>query len=105
MEPAKNIVVTGGNRGIGYEVAKAFYLEGHNVIFGSRNEQKNYQAVKEITSKQGGNLKAHPLDLANRESVEKFAEAVQVLEPNLGRLLPRRHSGEQRWTNAEGKSH
>ena len=84
MEQPKNIVVTGGNRGIGYEVAKAFYLQGHNVIFGSRNEQKNYQAVKEITSKQGGNLKAYPLDLASRESVEKFANAVQVLLSNAG---------------------
>ena len=33
----KNIVVTGGNDGIGYETVKSLYLEGHNVIFGSRN--------------------------------------------------------------------
>ena len=49
MEQPKNIVITGGNRGIGYELVKYFYLQGHNVIFGSRNEQKNSEVVKEIT--------------------------------------------------------
>lgn len=37
----KNIVVTGGNNGIGYETVKAMYSDGHNVIFGSRNTKKN----------------------------------------------------------------
>ena len=45
----KNIVVTGGNKGIGYEAVKALYEQGHNVIFGSRNEENNVKAVKEIT--------------------------------------------------------
>jgi NAD(P)-dependent dehydrogenase (short-subunit alcohol dehydrogenase family) len=37
----KNIVLTGGNNGIGYETAKALYSDGHYIIFGSRNKQKN----------------------------------------------------------------
>ena len=37
MLRAKNIVLTGGNDGIGYETVKSLYDEGHNVIFGSRN--------------------------------------------------------------------
>jgi NAD(P)-dependent dehydrogenase (short-subunit alcohol dehydrogenase family) len=37
----KNIVLTGGNNGIGYETVKALYSDGHNIIFGSRNKQKN----------------------------------------------------------------
>jgi NAD(P)-dependent dehydrogenase (short-subunit alcohol dehydrogenase family) len=32
-----NIVITGGNSGIGYETMKDLYLRGHNIIFGSRN--------------------------------------------------------------------
>ena len=43
-----NIVVTGGNSGIGYETVKDLYLRGHNVIFGSRNEAKNKEAVQNI---------------------------------------------------------
>lgn len=37
----KNIVVTGGNNGVGYETVKKLYEDGHNIIFGSRNVQKN----------------------------------------------------------------
>jgi NAD(P)-dependent dehydrogenase (short-subunit alcohol dehydrogenase family) len=33
-----NIVVTGGNNGIGFETIKALYLRGNNIIFGSRSE-------------------------------------------------------------------
>lgn len=36
-----NIVVTGGNTGIGLAVCKKLYLQGHNIIFGARNEAKN----------------------------------------------------------------
>lgn len=32
-----NIVVTGGNTGIGYAVVKNLYLQGHHIIFGARN--------------------------------------------------------------------
>jgi NAD(P)-dependent dehydrogenase (short-subunit alcohol dehydrogenase family) len=37
MDLRKNIVVTGGNAGIGLETARALYGDGHNVIFGSRS--------------------------------------------------------------------
>jgi NAD(P)-dependent dehydrogenase (short-subunit alcohol dehydrogenase family) len=43
-----NIVVTGGNSGIGYETMKELYSRGHNVIFGSRNEARNQEAVMGI---------------------------------------------------------
>jgi NAD(P)-dependent dehydrogenase (short-subunit alcohol dehydrogenase family) len=33
----KNIVITGGNSGIGLETARGLYKDGHNVIIGSRN--------------------------------------------------------------------
>jgi hypothetical protein len=33
----KNIVITGGNSGIGLETARGLYRDGHNVIIGSRN--------------------------------------------------------------------
>jgi NAD(P)-dependent dehydrogenase (short-subunit alcohol dehydrogenase family) len=44
MKP-KNIVVTGGNSGIGLQTVTALYEEGHNVIFGARNKDKNQQAI------------------------------------------------------------
>ena len=38
MQESLNIVVTGGNRGIGFEIIKAMYEDGHNVVFGSRDK-------------------------------------------------------------------
>ena len=78
MKEAKNIVVTGGNSGVGYGTVKALYKDGHNVIFGSRNQQKNEEVIKEITKEAGGSLKAFPLDLAKKESIEKFSKDVLV---------------------------
>jgi NAD(P)-dependent dehydrogenase (short-subunit alcohol dehydrogenase family) len=37
MDSRKNIVLTGGNTGIGLETAKALFRDGHNIIFGNRN--------------------------------------------------------------------
>ena len=76
----KNIVVTGGNNGIGLETVRALYQGGHNLIFGSRNQQNNESAAKDITQKQGGTLKHFKLDLARRESIHEFAKNVQVIE-------------------------
>lgn len=76
--PIKNIVVTGGNSGIGYETVKGLYTDGHNVIFGSRNQQKNSQAVEEISKEKGGTLKCFALDLSKKASVEEFVKNVQV---------------------------
>lgn len=69
MTTPKNIVVTGGNSGIGYETVKALYEEGHNVIFGSRSVSKNQEAVSIITKKQGGSLISFPLDLSAKKSI------------------------------------
>lgn len=76
MKP-KNIVVTGGNSGVGYETVRGLYEEGHNVIFGSRSVGKNQEAVNEITKKAGGSVISFPLDLSVRKSVEEFAKNVQ----------------------------
>ncbi len=40
-----NVVITGGNGGIGFEAAKKFRARGDNIIFGSRNEAKNAEAL------------------------------------------------------------
>ena len=37
MDSRKNIVLTGGNTGIGLETARGLFGDGHNIIFGSRN--------------------------------------------------------------------
>ena len=79
MKKSKNIVVTGGNAGIGLETVRALYEDGHNLIFGSRNQQNNENAAKDITQKQGGTLKHFKLDLSKRASIDEFAKNVRVI--------------------------
>lgn len=76
MNSAKNIVITGGNSGIGLETARALFGDGHNIIIGSRNEEKNSEAVKSITASfpnSKGSVKSAKLDLSKRASIETFA--------------------------------
>jgi len=47
-QSTKNIVITGGNSGIGLETARELYADGHRIIIGSRKTAKNTEAVKSI---------------------------------------------------------
>lgn len=47
----KNIVITGGSRGIGYAMASKFISEGANVIITGRNEHDLMDAVQKLGSK------------------------------------------------------
>lgn len=53
MMNQKNVVITGGNRGIGYGLLKIFSKE-HNVIITVRNKEKGEQALKKF--KNSGNI-------------------------------------------------
>ena len=78
MKEAQNVVVTGGNFGIGYETVRGLYKDGYNVIFGSRNQQRNEDAVKKISQEAGGSVKCFSLDLSKRQSIENFVKEVLV---------------------------
>ena len=75
---AKNIVITGGNSGIGKTAVEKMYEDGHNVIFGSRNVQKNEGVVADVSKKNGGTVKSFPLDLSKRASIDEFVKNVKV---------------------------
>lgn len=88
MKPTpKNIVVTGGNSGIGLQTVRALYEEGHHVIFGSRNVQRNQEAINDITRVSGGSVKAYSLDLTKRKSIEEFANNVKSQFPHIDILV------------------
>ena len=78
MQTAKNIVVTGGNDGVGKETVRGLYKDGHNLIFGSRNQERNESAAKNIMQEEGGTLKYFSLDLSKRKSIEEFVKNIKV---------------------------
>ncbi len=73
----KNVIITGGNSGLGFETAKkvAARSDDYRVIIACRNEQKSMQAKKEITAVSGNtNIEVMTLDTSSLSSVRKFVQ-------------------------------
>ncbi|MCK5441415.1 MAG: SDR family oxidoreductase [Maribacter sp.] len=81
-----NVIITGTSRGIGFELAKLFADEGHQVLALSRNNAP-------ITELQHRNITSFPFDLSNSLNFEKLEayledwETVDILINNAGKLL------------------
>jgi NAD(P)-dependent dehydrogenase (short-subunit alcohol dehydrogenase family) len=69
-------VVTGGNRGIGFEVARQLAGDGFNVILGSRDPAKGAQAA-ELLQAEGLAVEPRGLDVADPHSVADFGAELE----------------------------
>jgi NAD(P)-dependent dehydrogenase (short-subunit alcohol dehydrogenase family) len=74
--PAKRIaIVTGANRGIGFEIARQLMANDVFVAAGCRDEAKCEATMKRL--REGGvNVAAHVLDVNDTHSVRRFVETV-----------------------------
>ena len=75
----KIILVTGGNRGIGREICRELSEKGHQVILGSRTEQKAKDASIEL----GNDIFPVELDVSSNRSIKSAAES---LKKEFGRI-------------------
>ena len=74
--PAKKIaIVTGGNRGIGHEIARQLMKSDVFVVIGCRTEAKCSAAV-EALSRGGNNISGYALDVSDTRSVRQFVDKV-----------------------------
>ncbi|GGD81001.1 SDR family oxidoreductase [Paenibacillus nasutitermitis] len=85
--------VTGGNRGIGKEIARQLALKGLHVLVGCRDEDKGRRAIEEMRQ-EGLAVEAQVVDVSEAESVRQMAEKVKqhygrldVLVNNAGIIL------------------
>jgi NAD(P)-dependent dehydrogenase (short-subunit alcohol dehydrogenase family) len=67
------IVVTGSNRGIGYEICRQLARTGLTVVLTSRQEVDGLDAVNNL-SKEGLNVRYHPLDVTKPDQILKLRE-------------------------------
>lgn len=65
-------MVTGANRGIGYEIAHQLALHGLTVIFTSRDTGVGEEAAK-VLKERGLNVVCCRLDIADPSSVKSFS--------------------------------
>jgi NAD(P)-dependent dehydrogenase (short-subunit alcohol dehydrogenase family) len=85
-----NVVVSGGNRGIGYGIASAFAQGGANVAVLCRNMDSGKAAAEKLSG-YGGSISAFQADISDLESVKAAAakifevfERIDVLVNNAG---------------------
>lgn len=78
----KIALITGGNRGIGFETARQLALQGVHVILGSREGSKGVAAALRL---QGQGLAAEGLELSVTNSAS-IAAAVKQVEKRHGRV-------------------
>ena len=72
----KIAVVTGGGRGIGGEIAKAFAAEGAKVAVVSRSEASCSKTAEEINATYPGVAKAYAVDVADHEAVQALGKQI-----------------------------
>lgn len=99
----KNVLITGGSRGIGYYIAKQAIAEGANVLICGRNEE----SLKNAQNKLGYKCKTLTFDIANVSGMDSFlTEAFRLLEGRIDCLVNNAgisfHEGSFRKVTEEG---
>lgn len=69
----KKIVISGGSSGIGKSLVEKFSEKGWKVHF---TFHSNELSARELERRFEGNVKAHKLDVANREACDQFCKNV-----------------------------
>ena len=92
-EPSPIALVTGGNRGIGYEVVSQLAVAGHRVLLGARDAERGRDAAAKLCA-EGHDVECLELEVTDPASVHRAARYVDerhgsldVLVNNAGILL------------------
>lgn len=70
----KNVVITGGGRGLGYYMAKKCISEGANIVISGRNEETLKKATKELRN----SCKYVVYDVAEAENADNFLNQCKI---------------------------
>src|SRR5688500_14792580 len=74
----KNVIITGGNAGIGLATAVALAKQAANMYIVSRDKQKAQEAVHTIVSSSGNNnVKYFLANLSSQKAIRKLASEIK----------------------------
>jgi NAD(P)-dependent dehydrogenase (short-subunit alcohol dehydrogenase family) len=76
----KSALVTGANKGIGFEVAKILAQKGFFVYLGCRNLALGTAAVEKLKAQGLQHIAAVQLDVSSQESVDAARKSIQALD-------------------------
>ena len=75
----RHAVVTGANKGIGFEIVRQLASNGVTVILTARDENRGLEAVEKLKEKGlSDNVLFHPLDVANPTSIARLADFIKT---------------------------
>ncbi|BAE63496.1 hypothetical protein BDV35DRAFT_347913 [Aspergillus flavus] len=82
-------LITGGALGIGYEVARAFVLNGARVIMVNRKEEQGQAAIDKIKEEAGADAKIEwvPCDMGNLAQIKEVFTGIREREERLDLLI------------------
>ncbi|MDM4771269.1 SDR family oxidoreductase [Solimonas sp. SE-A11] len=85
---SRTVLITGGNSGIGYEMALALAKGGNRIIIAARDEAKSAAAVEKIkAASPGAQIAAVKLDLADFAQIDRFADYLLKRVPTIDVLI------------------
>src|SRR4051812_45526747 len=67
----KTVLITGGNRGIGFETARQLAIRGFHVVIGARSEPHGEKALREL--ERHGKSSLLVVDVSDSKSIEAAA--------------------------------
>jgi len=79
----KTVLITGANRGIGFETAKQLAQRGYFVYIGSRDKERGQRAKQELQKSGLRHVGVLEFDVTNIDSIRK---ARQTLETEVTKL-------------------
>lgn len=71
-------VVTGANRGIGFETVRLLAAAGATVVLTARNEKRGVEATNLLHQSGLSNVLFHQLDVQDAQSIHSLAEFIQT---------------------------
>ena len=99
MASRRVAVVTGANRGIGFEICRQLARKGARVVLTARDEAKG-RAAAELLAGEGHDVLFHTLDVTENDSIDGFCayvkdelRGVDILVNNAGVFLDQRKLG------------
>ncbi|CAN1236972.1 (+)-neomenthol dehydrogenase [Linum grandiflorum] len=69
-------VVTGGNKGIGFEICRQLASNGVLVVLTARDKNRGLQALEKLRQQYDNNVVFHQLDVADSSSISSLADFV-----------------------------
>ena len=75
MSEQKTVLITGANKGLGYETARQLGEKGYTVLVGARDETRGNEAVEKLKG-EGFDADFIEIDATNAETIKSAAEEV-----------------------------